>query len=264
MATEDTGTGGTGRQVADNLRRLREARSLSLRALSERVRELGGTLSADAINKIENGRTLPPGTPTPKQVRRVDSDDLVALALALNVSPLDLLLPPRADGRVCNLTTTHTLTARAAWLWALGRRPAMDWEPGGGASLGDPSADPAMAKAAFERDLEFSRQRTEYMRLSLPPEIRQADDHPLVHVATQLRDFVEDVAVAPGDRDDRLRWIRMAKRRVDTINSSLEEVAEVLETGDGLDELKAQFPGLVSHVAVQRDEALEDISNPKP
>lgn len=68
--------------MAANIKRLREAQGLSLRALSRRLEETDRRLSADALNKIENG-----ANPEAKHIRRVDADDLVAIAVALNVNP---------------------------------------------------------------------------------------------------------------------------------------------------------------------------------
>ncbi|WP_381562898.1 helix-turn-helix domain-containing protein [Streptomyces eurythermus] len=118
----------TARTVADNVRRLRTARGMSLRALAAELKEIGHPLSADALNKIENGRTPAHGTEEPKQVRRVDVDDLTALAQALRVSPMSLLLPwtetPNAPTEV---TGAGTVEARAAWEWASGQRPVTVW-----------------------------------------------------------------------------------------------------------------------------------------
>ncbi|MET8803616.1 helix-turn-helix transcriptional regulator [Streptomyces sp. NPDC004546] len=110
--------------MADNVRRLRTARGLSLRALSAEMEKVGHPLSADALNKIENGRTPAPGTEEPKQVRRVDVDELAALAQALRVSPMSLLLPwtETPNARV-DITGAGTAEALAAWRWAVGERP---------------------------------------------------------------------------------------------------------------------------------------------
>ncbi|MFF7260652.1 helix-turn-helix domain-containing protein [Streptomyces sp. NPDC008159] len=114
----------TARTVADNVRRLRTARGLSLRALSDELKKAGHALSADALNKIENGRTPAPGTEEPKQVRRVDVDDLVALAQALRVSPKSLLLPwTETSNTPVEITGAGTVEARAAWDWADGQKP---------------------------------------------------------------------------------------------------------------------------------------------
>lgn len=85
--------GPSGRQVAINVRQLREARGLSLRGLSARLKDHGWNLSADALNKIENGRELSVGAVPLRQIRRVDVDDLVALAKALGVETSMLLVP---------------------------------------------------------------------------------------------------------------------------------------------------------------------------
>ncbi|MFJ4672993.1 helix-turn-helix domain-containing protein [Kitasatospora purpeofusca] len=241
MATGDSGTGTAGRLVADNLRRLREARGLSLRALAEQIRAVGGSLSADAINKIENGRTFPAGSPQPKQVRRVDTEDLVVLADALNVSPLDLLLPPRANDEPFSITGERSVASRTAWQWALGQRPAVDGEPGGE---------------------DFEELRADYIRLSLPRELRRAEDSSLVRLGGQLEHLLVDVVASPGDRSERLRWVRMAQRRLGQIKLDLEEVEEVLSTGDDLDDLKRQHPGLISHVKVTGGGTAMDVSRP--
>jgi len=53
-----------------------------LRSLSKKLGEVGRPLGHSAIDQIEKG------------TRRVDVDDLVALALALDASPIALLTPP--------------------------------------------------------------------------------------------------------------------------------------------------------------------------
>ena len=66
-------------------------------------------MSWSAIGKIEN------------RTRKVDVDDLMALAVALDVSPLGLLLPQSsASEDVVEVTGMHG-PAIALWLWAAGR-----------------------------------------------------------------------------------------------------------------------------------------------
>jgi transcriptional regulator with XRE-family HTH domain len=69
-----------------------------------------------AVTKIEQG------------TRRVDADDLVALALALGVTPNRLLLPDMEtavseDERGTELTPGKIVLWREAWAWALGEEP---------------------------------------------------------------------------------------------------------------------------------------------
>jgi len=126
----------TGRTVAANVKRLREEQRLTLRSLSARLKEMGRPLSADALNKIENG-----ASEEPRQIRRVDVDDLVALSVALGVHPAALLLPPTArisgsSGAPTTVPVTGAgeVPARAAWEWAHGMRAL----PGG---AGNPDAN---------------------------------------------------------------------------------------------------------------------------
>ena len=69
------------RAVAANLMRLRKAQRLTTTRLSAALDELGQPIHASGITRIEKGE------------RRVDVDDLVALAKALNVRPEQLLMP---------------------------------------------------------------------------------------------------------------------------------------------------------------------------
>ena len=102
--------GPTGLRVAANVKALREARGISVRGLAARMAELGRPLLPSGVGKIEQGQ------------RRVDADELVALALALDVAPNRLLLPAgagTADG--VELTPEVTIaTEDAAWRWACG------------------------------------------------------------------------------------------------------------------------------------------------
>lgn len=79
-------TGPTGKTVAENLARLRKLRGLT-------TRQLSGLLE-------RNGRPIPPSgiTRMEKAERQVTVDELMALAVALGVSPTTLLLPVNARG----------------------------------------------------------------------------------------------------------------------------------------------------------------------
>lgn len=74
--------GAMGRNVAENLIRLRKVRGLSTRQLSVRLGEIGRPIPASGITRMEFSE------------RRVDVDDLVALAAALDVEPSQLMLSP--------------------------------------------------------------------------------------------------------------------------------------------------------------------------
>ncbi|OPC83208.1 hypothetical protein B4N89_21725 [Embleya scabrispora] len=111
MGTRVVEIGPTGVMVAHNVERLRVAAGLSQRALAERLTDLGRPTAFTAISKIERAE------------RRVDTDDLVALAVALSVAPTTLLLPPVADGSPTRVTGGGSVTTAEAWEWADGKRP---------------------------------------------------------------------------------------------------------------------------------------------
>ncbi|CAI7979452.1 hypothetical protein FRAHR75_620018 [Frankia sp. Hr75.2] len=85
---------------------------MTLAQLSERLGTLGRPILPTGLSKIENGE------------RRVDVDDLVALALALDVAPNALLLPAEPDSGVeVPLTAAMSAAAGEAWRWAIGLQP---------------------------------------------------------------------------------------------------------------------------------------------
>lgn len=65
-------------------------------------------MAASAVYKVENGE------------RRVDVDDLVAFAFALNVTPNALLLPDARThtGRVQMTARLSVPNAKDSWIWA--------------------------------------------------------------------------------------------------------------------------------------------------
>ncbi|MEV7387210.1 helix-turn-helix transcriptional regulator [Streptomyces sp. NPDC091215] len=226
---EDAGWGPTSRQVARNLKRLRKARGMSTTRLSAALRDdAGHAIPATGITRIEKGQ------------RRVDTDDLVAFALVFNVSPLTLLLPATASEAPAPLTDKRTVTSSTAWYWGVGRRPAVDWEPGAIADLAGPGVDPAIASEAYEREEEYVRQQAAYTALALPPELRRVTDNHAVRIARQLLELVEDLATPePGvDREGQAARARTARRRYESLGIELDELQE------RFDRRQALHPGL--------------------
>lgn len=107
--TNDVGP--TGAQLAENLRRIRGERGLSTARLSELLQAVGRPIQPTGITKIEKGE------------RKVDVDDLLALAAVLRVSPATLLLPPVADNTATDITAVGSVPAWKAWRWMDGREP---------------------------------------------------------------------------------------------------------------------------------------------
>lgn len=101
----------SGVEVGRNVARLRSLRGMSLKALEAKLGELDRKISWSSISKLENG------------TRKVDADDLMALAVALDVSPLSLLLP-NTPGPFDQVEATGlTTTAADLWTWAVARSP---------------------------------------------------------------------------------------------------------------------------------------------
>jgi transcriptional regulator with XRE-family HTH domain len=82
MGTRALELGVVGRTVAKRVRHIRKSNGLSLQDLSDRLTARGRPIVPSGLNKIEMG------------TRRVDVDDLFALASALRVMPNDLLYEP--------------------------------------------------------------------------------------------------------------------------------------------------------------------------
>jgi 8-oxo-dGTP pyrophosphatase MutT (NUDIX family)/transcriptional regulator with XRE-family HTH domain len=104
--------GSVGRYVIENLKQLREERRLAYTELSARLEQLGRPIPTLGLSRIENGK------------RRVDADDLVALAIALGVNPSALLLP-RSTGAEdeIELSPATRHLAWIVWQWADGQEP---------------------------------------------------------------------------------------------------------------------------------------------
>jgi hypothetical protein len=75
------------------------------------MREQGRPVLPSGITKIEQGE------------RRVDADDLVALAVVFGVTPNALLLPAQESMRPVCLTPTVAVPWWRAWEWASGELP---------------------------------------------------------------------------------------------------------------------------------------------
>jgi len=99
------------KRIGENVAAYRKLRHLSVRGLSERVIELGCPIYPSAISKIEKGK------------RRVDADDLVALAVALHVTPNSLLLPRECHPGSTVEVAGQTVKPLEAWAWATGGGP---------------------------------------------------------------------------------------------------------------------------------------------
>jgi transcriptional regulator with XRE-family HTH domain len=112
VAGKKSDLGPIGIAVSHNVRRLREAQNLSYAEFSRRVTAAGRDIAPLGVRRIESG------------ARRVDTDDLVALARALGVTPATLLMPDVADGaQQVAIAADDKLAAEQLWAWLCGFEP---------------------------------------------------------------------------------------------------------------------------------------------
>jgi len=100
--------GPTGTRLGPQLRAVRRARNLTLGGLSCVLTDLGHPINVSALAKAEKGQ------------RRIDVDDLIALAVAVDTSPNALLLPAKFNfGDAMALTELYYQDVDMVWAWAL-------------------------------------------------------------------------------------------------------------------------------------------------
>lgn len=117
--------GPVGNALASNLARIRDAQRLTYVALAERLADAGRPIAVLGLRRIEKGE------------RRVDADDLLALAQALGIHPVDLLVPGDAPSdEQYEITPTTATTAGVAREWI-----------GGRAFLAEPESDSELVQA---------------------------------------------------------------------------------------------------------------------
>ncbi|KUI01290.1 hypothetical protein AU189_13385 [Mycolicibacterium acapulense] len=107
----------SGWAVAANVARQRGVAGLNYTELSGRLADLGRDIPPLAVRRIEEGQ------------RRVDVDDLMALAMALDISPVALLMPEldsaRQDDPVDITGSPETLAAQQVWEWLTAQAPLL-------------------------------------------------------------------------------------------------------------------------------------------
>ncbi|MDT5152786.1 MAG: hypothetical protein QOI01_4519 [Mycobacterium sp.] len=115
MVGKEPETGPTARTVAENIKHLRGLGNMNYTELSEQLQILGRSINAVGVRRTESGE------------RRVTPDDLLAFAVALNVSPASLLMPdlPKvAQGDLVQISGWHVpIPAQHVWRWLTGTRP---------------------------------------------------------------------------------------------------------------------------------------------
>jgi len=106
MAGKEISLGPTGETVRENVARFRMAAGFSFAELSRRLEAVGRPLAPLGLRRIEAG------------VRRVDVDDLMALAVVLGVHPPALLMPQYSGhGIRREITGLGSVKTDVAWHW---------------------------------------------------------------------------------------------------------------------------------------------------
>ncbi len=135
-----------GKAVAANVKRLIEDQNLTYVDLSARLAELGRSIPTLGLRKIV------------AETRRVDADDLVALAVALGVSPVTLLMPGVAADDVVTVAQAE-FKAATLWEWLIAEWPF----PGQGITEFFSKALPPWKLAEVERRIAKRHDAAKYV-----------------------------------------------------------------------------------------------------
>jgi len=207
MGSSAVEKGHVAQSVATNVNSVRDRRGLSQQQLAARLGELGRPMQASAVAKIESG------------ARRVDVDDLAALAVALNVAVARLLVPDGGEDELVFVVPAFSVPADSAWAWATGERRL--------ATEDDDLLDPVVQ----ERDLDFIAERPRWKRLRDEQLLAKAARHvswvvgKILRAETEYRTPATRVAGALG-------WLARLDDALDDVKRSAQRVAyEVRDRG---------------------------------
>ena len=176
----------------------KQTRGWSQQRLADELVKIGWPLDRTAIAKIE------------KAQRGVSVDDLVALAVALNVSPGWLLAPAEAGEEPAPVVGSVSAPAWTVWDWVDGVHPL----------------------PTLSEDEGFnSPEEIHAFRGARPANLRQQEEHSAVQAVKQLFYRVKRVLShvgKPPRRGDRglETTLAAARRAVDGVSAELDEIEE--------------------------------------
>lgn len=113
MAGVKSELGATGKTVSAAVRLHRERMGWGFARLSRELARAGRDVPPLGLARIESGE------------RRVDVDDLTALAVVFGISPITLLMPETTanNEHVIELTGTGVVTGKSLWSWLTASYP---------------------------------------------------------------------------------------------------------------------------------------------
>lgn len=166
--------------VADRVQQVRKRRGWTVKELAEHCAEIGaGELTAQALYNIGNGRRDEEG----RRRRFVTVDEVLALALALDVAPVHLVVPPdAADGDEYRITPTSVVSVRDVRAWLRGYYPVL------GRSV---------------RDFHGEVPESEYGLMQLAPQARTDPDEAIRGIDELLSLLQDARARAVADKETR-------------------------------------------------------------
>jgi len=195
--------------VARNVERLRKTRNMTIYSLSGALAEVGRPITPSAIAKIE------------KQQRQVTVDDLVALSVVLNTSPISLLLPAQWGDEPIQLTEERQVAARTAWRWIRGLSPASDY----GITPTEVAVGPDDDSWEDDVDRAYWQLRRDYDAVTLPLELRRVRETAASRDADAVTFQVERlIRMANGKANDEKVEDQMAQAK-----AALERLAVELD-----------------------------------
>jgi hypothetical protein len=128
MAQEDTKVGPAGRVLAANIARVREAQRLSYIDLSRELARAGRPIPELGLRRIEKGE------------RRVDFDDLLAIAYVLRICVVDLMISGDvADGDPYPITRQRAYRSGSVRDWISGQTVLLESYQEPGARFANPN-----------------------------------------------------------------------------------------------------------------------------
>ena len=205
MGTKAVERGPVSEAVASNVKAVRERRRLTQQQLAARLAELGRPMQPSAVAKVEAG------------ARRVDVDDLVAFAVALNVSPARLLVPDVHEDEEVHLLPDMPVPAWSAWGWATGRH-----------SLSVDSDD-LRNPVVQEREMRYADER--------PVWERTREQHPLMRAARRVGTTAEralgSLSATSGGRGKNKvarELLRRVEQSLDGVRREVDAVSEELSS----------------------------------